>query len=159
MLDTDFLLLPVLADYFLTSPQGQNRSRAFLEEESSLSPGTLQSLLQINVDHVLNLTRPFAEEPIANKLLRIVCLISRLSATADVRYAAGPACRKLERLGYRSRVRSSSLRRQCRFRPSSSARNRISVRRWHTPIELFECKFSSFSLGGVLLPIFRDRDR
>jgi hypothetical protein len=71
MLDTDFLLLPVLADYFLTTPQGANRSSAFLARESPLKNGTFQELLIKNVDHVLNLSRPFAEEPTVNNLVPI----------------------------------------------------------------------------------------
>lgn len=70
-LDTDFLLLPVLADYLLTTPQGSGRGEAFLSQESRLNPGTLRSLLQTNVDHVLNLTAPFASNQSATNLLMI----------------------------------------------------------------------------------------
>lgn len=71
MVDTDFLLLPVLADYFLTTPQGTGRSAVFLARNSALKNGTYAQLLQKNVDHVLNLSRPFAEDPSASNLVRI----------------------------------------------------------------------------------------
>ncbi|KAK4689008.1 hypothetical protein P7C73_g1082, partial [Tremellales sp. Uapishka_1] len=60
MLDTDFLLLPVLSSYFLSTPQGLNRSTAFLAQNSTLKNGTFSQLLLQNVDHVLNLSMPFA---------------------------------------------------------------------------------------------------
>lgn len=62
MLDTDFLLLPVLADYLLATPQGENRSTEFLSTQSTLKNGTFNELLTLNVEHVLELARPFAEE-------------------------------------------------------------------------------------------------
>ena len=71
MLDTDFLLLPTLADYLLNTPQGVNRSSEFLQRTSSLKNGTYQSLLLENVNHVLNLSRPFAENPIKENLVPI----------------------------------------------------------------------------------------
>lgn len=71
MLDTDFLLLPVLADYFLTTPQGANRSEAFLARDSPLKNGTFQELLIKNVNHVLNLSKPFAEDPRKENLVPI----------------------------------------------------------------------------------------
>ena len=71
MVDTDFLLLPVLADYFLATPQGSGRSSAFLQQDSTLKNGTFAQLLQKNVDHVLNLSRPFAEGPSQGNLVRI----------------------------------------------------------------------------------------
>jgi hypothetical protein len=71
MLDTGFLLLPTLADYFLTTPQGANRSKEFLAQKSSLKNGTYQQLLLENVNHVLNLSRPFAESPSKENLVPI----------------------------------------------------------------------------------------
>lgn len=71
MLDTDFLLLPVLADYLIGSPQGSGRAVAFLNATSTLNTGTLRSLLLLNINHVLNLTLPFANSPTAANLLRI----------------------------------------------------------------------------------------
>ena len=71
MLDTDFLLLPVLADYLIGSPQGSGRAAAFLNTTSTLNTGTLRSLLLLNINHVLNLTLPFANSPTAANLLRI----------------------------------------------------------------------------------------
>jgi len=71
MLDTDFLLLPALASYFLESPQGANRSAAFLARTSALKNGTFQQLLMLNVDHVLNLSMPFAMSPSQTNLVPI----------------------------------------------------------------------------------------
>ncbi len=71
MLDTDFLLLPVLADYFLTTPQGMNRSAAFLAQTSTLNKGTFKQLLLQNVDHVFNLSMPFAMNATQENLVPI----------------------------------------------------------------------------------------
>lgn len=71
MVDSDFLLLPVMSDYFLSSPQGQGRAEAFLNQTSALQPGTLRSLLMLNVDHVMNLTMPFANNQTYENLVRI----------------------------------------------------------------------------------------
>jgi hypothetical protein len=71
MLDTDFLLLPVLADYFLSTPQGANKSAAFLARNSTLKNGTFSELLVKNVNHVMNLSRAFAESPTRENLVPI----------------------------------------------------------------------------------------
>ena len=60
MVDTDFLLLPVLAEYFLNYPQGQGRAADFFARNSTLNNGTFEELLIKNADHVLNLSMPFA---------------------------------------------------------------------------------------------------
>jgi hypothetical protein len=60
MVDTDFLLLPSLGHYFLSTPQGQNRSMKFLNTNATLQNGTYSQLLLSNVNHVLNLSKPFA---------------------------------------------------------------------------------------------------
>lgn len=71
MVDTDFLLLPVLADYFLSYPQGQGRADDFLSRNSTLESGTFEELLIKNVDHVLNLSMPFAMVPSQENLVQI----------------------------------------------------------------------------------------
>ena len=71
MVDTDFLLLPVLADYFLDYPQGQNRSTEFFARNSTLNQGTFEDLLIKNVDHVLNLSMPFALNATQENLVQI----------------------------------------------------------------------------------------
>jgi len=71
MVDTDFLLLPVLADYFLNYPQGQNRSTEFFARNSTLNQGTFEELLIKNVDHVLNLSMPFALNATQENLVQI----------------------------------------------------------------------------------------
>lgn len=40
MIDTDLLLLPAMAHYFLDLPQGQNRSSQFLAKQATLQNGT-----------------------------------------------------------------------------------------------------------------------
>jgi hypothetical protein len=71
MVDTDFLLLPVLADYFLNYPQGRNRSTEFFARNSTLNQGTFEELLIKNVDHVLNLSMPFALNATQENLVQI----------------------------------------------------------------------------------------
>ena len=71
MLDTDFLLLPVLADYFLSTPQGADRSKAFLARNSTLQIGSFRQLLIKNVDHVMNLSIPFAMNATQQNLVPI----------------------------------------------------------------------------------------
>jgi hypothetical protein len=71
MVDTDFLLLPVLADYFLNYPQGQNRSTEFFARNSTLNQGTFEELLIKNVDHVLNLSMAFGMNATQENLVQI----------------------------------------------------------------------------------------
>ena len=71
MLDTDFLLLPVMAEYFLSTPQGQGRATAFLQRNSTLKNGTFTELLLKNVNHVLNLSMPFAMNATKDNLVPI----------------------------------------------------------------------------------------
>lgn len=71
MVDTDFLLLPVLADYFLYYPQGYNRSTEFFARNSTLNNGTFRELLIKNVDHVLNLSMPFGMNATQENLVQI----------------------------------------------------------------------------------------
>ena len=61
MLDTDFLLLPSLSHYFLSTPQGQDRAETFLNTQATLQNGTYGDLLQRNIDHVIELAMPFVE--------------------------------------------------------------------------------------------------
>lgn len=61
MADTDFLLLPVLADYFLTDA-GKARKRAFLARKSTLVPGTFEELVRRNAKRVLDLTHDHGAE-------------------------------------------------------------------------------------------------
>lgn len=56
MVDTDFLLLPVLTDYATASP---DRAKAFLNRTSDLVPGTFSQLLSANIEQVLSLAAPF----------------------------------------------------------------------------------------------------
>lgn len=71
MLDTDFLLLPVLADYLLSTPQGRNRSTSFLSRKSTLKNGTFAQLLMKNVNHVMNLSQAFVQDPKMENLVPI----------------------------------------------------------------------------------------
>ncbi len=71
MLDSDFLLLPSLAHYLLSTPQGQNRSADFLSTQATLQNGTYEQILLHNVDHVLNLSKPFATSGACTDLMVI----------------------------------------------------------------------------------------
>lgn len=71
MADTDYLLLPSLSHYFLSTPQGANRSEAFLNTTATLQNGTYGELLLKNVEHVLNMSRPFATNSSCQNLVAI----------------------------------------------------------------------------------------
>lgn len=71
MVDSDFLLLPVLADTLVTAGSSSSDAQAFLSQNSTLNNGTLQSLLMLNVDHVMNLTMPFTQNQTYSNLVRI----------------------------------------------------------------------------------------
>jgi hypothetical protein len=71
MVDTDFLLLPLLADYFLNTPQGRGRAAAFLAQNSTFQNGTLNELLLLNVNHVMNLTHAFTQHQTYTNLVGI----------------------------------------------------------------------------------------
>lgn len=68
MVDTDFLLLPVLADYLASAP---DRAESFLARNSSLRNGTYASLVRTNIEHVLSLAAPFAAVPIPQNLIPV----------------------------------------------------------------------------------------
>lgn len=71
MADTDYLLLPSLSHYFLSTPQGANRSEAFLDTTATLQNGTYRDLLLKNVDHVINMSKPFATNTSCQNLIHI----------------------------------------------------------------------------------------
>jgi hypothetical protein len=71
MVDTDFPLLPVFAEYFLSHPQGQGRAGDFLARNSTLQAGTFEELLIKNVDHVLNLSMAFGMNATQENLVQI----------------------------------------------------------------------------------------
>ncbi|KAL1410563.1 hypothetical protein Q8F55_004576 [Vanrija albida] len=58
MSDTDFLLMPVLSDYFQTQA-GRRRMEAFLARNSTLVPGSFDELVNRNREHIVNLTTDF----------------------------------------------------------------------------------------------------
>ena len=68
MLDTDFLLLPVFADY---ATMYANRTSAFLNQTSTLVNGSFSTLLQQNVNHVLNLSMAFGLNATQSNLVPI----------------------------------------------------------------------------------------
>lgn len=70
MSDTDFLLLPVLAEY-LVSSAGRTRAHAFMRRNSKLVEGSFTSLVQTNADHVIDITRAFADDPSVGNLVPI----------------------------------------------------------------------------------------
>ncbi|KAJ9106821.1 hypothetical protein QFC19_002949 [Naganishia cerealis] len=71
MADTDYLLLPSVSHYFLSTPQGANRSAAFLGRNATLQNGTYEQLLLRNIDHVLNMSKPFASNSSCQNLVAI----------------------------------------------------------------------------------------
>jgi hypothetical protein len=70
MVDGDFLLAPVLASYLLDSPQGQARARAFLARKTS-SGESYDAQIRKNLDLVLHLAAPYAQEPRVDKLIAL----------------------------------------------------------------------------------------
>ncbi|KAJ9096780.1 hypothetical protein QFC21_005050 [Naganishia friedmannii] len=71
MADADYLLLPSVSHYFLSTPQGANRSAAFLARNATLQNGTYGQLLLRNVDHILNMSSPFASNSSCRNLVAI----------------------------------------------------------------------------------------
>jgi hypothetical protein len=71
MLDTDFLLLPTLSHYFLSTPQGQGRASSFLSTRATVQNGTYAELLEKNVIRAVNLSRPFSESGACQDLPKI----------------------------------------------------------------------------------------
>lgn len=70
MVDTDFLLLPLVAAY-ATAPQGEGRLGEFLGRNSSLVEGTYKELLETNAGHVIELAREFAVHPRRENLVKV----------------------------------------------------------------------------------------
>lgn len=70
MVDTDFLLLPLLAAY-ATAPQGEGRLGSFLARNSTLVEGTFKHLLEVNAAHVIELSREFAVHPRRDNLVKV----------------------------------------------------------------------------------------
>uniref|UniRef100_A0A914W4R6 Uncharacterized protein n=1 Tax=Plectus sambesii TaxID=2011161 RepID=A0A914W4R6_9BILA len=71
MIDTDLLLLPSLAHYFLELPQGKDRAYWFLMRTSSLDTTkgrTYYDLLHLNVKFVMDTSQPFADNPSVDNL-------------------------------------------------------------------------------------------
>ena len=71
MIDTDLLLLPTLAHYFLEIPQGANRSASFLARNATLQEGSYSSILQRNIDYVYGRALPFAANSTYSNLLSL----------------------------------------------------------------------------------------
>ncbi|KAK9816518.1 hypothetical protein WJX72_001427 [[Myrmecia] bisecta] len=71
MIDTDWLLLPTAAHYFLELPQGANRSAPFLAAASALQNGTYGQLLDLNVALLLKLAAPFAANQSVSNLIHL----------------------------------------------------------------------------------------
>jgi hypothetical protein len=67
MMDDDFLLAPVVADYFATAV-GAKRATAFLARRTP-SGETYQAALRHNLDRVLALAAPYAEKPVWQNLV------------------------------------------------------------------------------------------
>ncbi|PPQ88991.1 hypothetical protein CVT25_005090 [Psilocybe cyanescens] len=59
MIDTDLLLLPALAHYFVELPQGQNRSSQFLAKQATLQNGTYLDIINRIASYNINRALPF----------------------------------------------------------------------------------------------------
>ena len=71
MIDTDLLLLPNLAHYFLEIPQGANRSASFLARNATLQNGSYAAILRRNIDYVYERALPFASNSTYANLLSL----------------------------------------------------------------------------------------
>lgn len=70
MIDDDFMLAPVLAQYLLEGPEGRARADAFL---SRTAPGgeTYRELVLLNLGFVVDAARPFGEAPHWSRLIQV----------------------------------------------------------------------------------------
>jgi hypothetical protein len=68
MLDGDFLLAPVMADWLSSDPQVASLAKGFLAEPDP-AKGRLGDALVRNLRHVIQSARPFADNPIAANLI------------------------------------------------------------------------------------------
>jgi glycogen debranching enzyme len=69
MVDDDFMLTPVLAQYW-SNPAGKARMASFLARKTSNGTPYAQALLR-NIDFVLSQTQPFANNPSAKTLIHL----------------------------------------------------------------------------------------
>ncbi|TFK45034.1 hypothetical protein BDQ12DRAFT_731010 [Crucibulum laeve] len=69
MIDTDLLLLPAVAHYFLELPQGKNRSAGFLERSATLQKGTYAGILERIASYNLARALPFSSSSTFQNLL------------------------------------------------------------------------------------------
>ncbi|KAF8190877.1 hypothetical protein BJ912DRAFT_315929 [Pholiota molesta] len=71
MIDTDLLLLPAMAHYFLDLPQGQNRSSQFLAKQTTLQNGSYLDIVNRIASYNINRAMPFfqANPPTPSELL------------------------------------------------------------------------------------------
>ncbi|OIW28633.1 hypothetical protein CONLIGDRAFT_598229 [Coniochaeta ligniaria NRRL 30616] len=64
MIDTDYYLPIVLADYLIKNPNGQSRAAAFLSKTATVNPAnaglTYRQLALINAEKIMNTSAPFA---------------------------------------------------------------------------------------------------
>lgn len=71
MIDSDYLMLPTLANYLLNLPQGANRSEEFLSQQATLVNNTYNELLMDNVNLILELAAPFAMNSTVENLIHL----------------------------------------------------------------------------------------
>ncbi|EKM58475.1 uncharacterized protein PHACADRAFT_193593 [Phanerochaete carnosa HHB-10118-sp] len=69
MIDTDLLLLPAMAHYFLELPQGQGRAKQFLARNATLQNGTYAEILTRTVLYNYARALPFAQNATYGNLL------------------------------------------------------------------------------------------
>lgn len=74
MVDTSFLLLPSMSYYFLELDQGKGRESQFLEKKAlleSTNGQSYRSLLDLNIEFVLEASKPFADHPSVENLIHL----------------------------------------------------------------------------------------
>lgn len=71
--DNNYLFLPALSSYFLETDEGKDRDKEFLQKKRTRPDGqgdiSYQELLEKNIQMVLNETKNFAENPVAQNLV------------------------------------------------------------------------------------------
>lgn len=70
MIDDDFMLAPMLADYLLEMPEGGARGEAFLARTSPAG-ATYRDLIRRNLDFVVKAARPYGADPRWSNLIRL----------------------------------------------------------------------------------------
>lgn len=71
MIDTDYYPVLAMEHYFLETPQGAGRSQDFFAKTATLQNGTYGELTLRNVDLIMNITAPFAQNATWENLISL----------------------------------------------------------------------------------------